>query len=74
MNINFDNQTEVVITELMNNKKCSRKEASNIWFYSETRKIIQDKYSLEHISGARCYDELIMELEHNPYWLKGQFD
>lgn len=69
----FDLQDKVVVDALLkyNNKK--RREAIEMWMSSKTRNLIQCKYKMEHISGARCYDELMMELNNDPYWMKGQF-
>lgn len=74
MNIYFEAQTEVVVKGLMKYRGMDRYKAVETWMKSQTRNLIQNKYNLTHISGARCYDELIMELDSNPYWMKGQFD
>lgn len=70
----FEHQTEVVVRGLMNELIISRDMALKLWIKSETRKAIQDEYNMEHISGARCYDELMMEMQGDPYWMMGQFD
>lgn len=70
----FDMQTEVVVKALMKYKKIERSKALSVWMQSKTKNLIQNEYNMEHISGARCYDELIMELNKDPYWMKGQFD
>ncbi len=73
-NICFINQASIVIRALMDGFGYSRSEAIEIWVKSKTRKEIQEHYKFEHISGARCYDELMMELNHDPYWMHGAFD
>lgn len=70
----FGMQTEIVVKALMKYRKIERSRAISVWMQSKTKKLIQDEYNMEHISGARCYDELIMELDGDPYWMKGQFD
>ena len=58
----------------MKYNKYSRIKAFETWMTSKTREFIQEKYKFEHLSDARCYDELLMELNNDPYWMKGQFD
>lgn len=58
----------------MTNNKLNREDALKLWLNSTTKRVIQDERKLEHISGSRCYDELILEINHDKYWLKGQFD
>lgn len=70
----YNRQTEVVIKALIDKDQYSRAKAAEIWLKSKTRAVIQDEKALDHISGARCYDELKMEMSSDPYWLKGQFD
>ncbi|MBQ8234040.1 MAG: hypothetical protein IJZ36_00470 [Bacilli bacterium] len=69
-----DIQTEMVVGLIMKEQKVPRSTALQIWMTSKTKAVLQDQYGLFHISGARCYDELMMEINKNPYWLKGQFD
>ena len=68
-------QTKLVISYLMRDKKISFGEASRIWYNSKTKKRLQgtsDDYS--YVEPTRCYDELLMELNKNPYWMKGSFE
>ncbi|MBD5508820.1 MAG: hypothetical protein HDR05_12455 [Lachnospiraceae bacterium] len=74
MNKYFNIQAEVVVNGLMKFRGLSRDKALELWTKSKTRQLIQEEYKMEHISGARCYDELLMEIENDPYWMKGQFD
>ncbi len=71
-NIYFKNQNKVVIGQLIKDGY-TLNEATNLWINSDTRKFIQDTKKLKHISGARCYDELQMELRNDKYWLRGDF-
>lgn len=74
MNEYFNMQTEVVIKALMKYEDIDRSKALEIWMKSKTKTLIQNEYKMTHISGARCYDELLMELSGDSYWMKGQFD
>ena len=74
MSDKFSNQTEVVVNALMRNKGVKRSEALEIWLNSTTKRILMDERNMTYLSGARCYDELEMEITGNPYWLKGQFN
>jgi hypothetical protein len=74
MNYFFKHQAEVVVNGLMKLDGFDRTTAIQTWMNSETKRLIQDKYKFEHISGARCYDELKMELEKDPFWMHGSFD
>lgn len=67
-------QTEVVVKALIKYRGLTRSIAIETWMKSKTKQLIQNEYQMTHISGARCYDELIMELDNDPYWMKGQFD
>ena len=70
----FENQTKIVIEALMREKRMGRADAMKLWYTSKTKEIVQGSGTdLSFVSGARCYDELIMEIERYPHWMKGSF-
>jgi hypothetical protein len=73
-NEKLENQTKSVVTILMRLEGIDRTTAIKLWMESKTKRVIQDENNLSHLSGARCYDELKMELTKDPFWMKGQID
>lgn len=69
----FDEQSKVVINELMRLKGYTREKAVRMWMTSNTKKIIQDERGRSFVSGARCYDELLLEFSNNSHWLRNEF-
>ena len=69
----YETQTNVVVTQLQK-KGYTREEALKIWLTSKTKAIIQDEKKMTFVSGARCYDELLMEMNNDSYWMKGSFE
>ena len=54
----------------------SYENATNLWYNSKTKYMLLDwEYPLlAGVSPMRAYDELLMEIEGNPRWMKGQFE
>lgn len=69
----LSSQSEVVIKQLMLDKKLSRTQAMDIWFKSKTKKVLEDN-KLFYVSGMRCYWELTLELSGNENWMKESFE
>lgn len=68
-------QSKMVISFLIKDHKLNLAEATKLWYNSRTKaKLIDGTNDYTHVSPARCYDELIMELNNDPHWMKGQFD
>lgn len=71
----YDNQTSFIIKSLMESKSMSLKDAIELWYRSKTRQAIQKSGTdLSFVSRTRCYDELLMELENNPMWMRVSFE
>lgn len=67
-------QTNIVVVGLMQCNDMTREDALKLWLKSKTKHIIQDEAHLDWVSGARCYDELQLELKNDPSWMNGSFD
>lgn len=68
-------QTKLVISYLMKDKKLQLGEATEIWYNSQTKKKLQDSVEdYSYVAPTRCYDELLMELNGDAHWMKGDFE
>lgn len=68
-------QSELVIKYLMEDKKIQLGTAAKTWYNSRTKKILQDSSKdYSYVAPTRCYDELLMELNNDPHWMKGSFE
>lgn len=68
-------QTELVISYLMEDKHVEIGKAAEIWYNSQTKKRLQDSSEdYSYVAPTRCYDELLMELNRDPHWMKGSFE
>lgn len=68
-------QTELVISYLMKDKKLNFGDASKIWYNSKTkRRLHESSEDYSYVAPTRCYEELLMELNKDPHWMKGSFE
>lgn len=71
----YELQSKFVIEYLMKDKGYSISEASKLWYNSKTKFRLQDtEIDYSYVAPTRCYDELLMELNNDPHWMKGQFN
>lgn len=68
--------SEFVVNWLVEKKGMKQSEAQRTWATSETRKVLFESgiELYRGVSPARAYDELMLELEGSPWWMKGQFE
>lgn len=68
MNDAYAFQNKMVIYHLVNNYGYSIEKATELWFNSKTRHVIQEEEKGDWVSPARCLQELLMEVNHDPMW------
>ena len=69
----LSSQSEIVIKQLMIDKKMTRNQALTCWYNSKTKKILEEK-NMYYVSGIRCYVELIYEMANNSKWMQEPFE
>ncbi len=64
-----------IIATLVQEDGLSYEEAIDLWYDSKTKKelIDSDNPEYEGLYPSRVYDELMMEVDGNPHWLRGSF-
>ena len=71
----YEMQSKFVINFLVKDKKLKVGDATRIWYNSKTKQLLQDtEIDYSYVAPTRCYDELLMEINNDPHWMKGQLD
>lgn len=66
--------TRYVIELIIREQKMTLADATKLWYNSKTKAILldgEDDYT--HLAPAVCYDELMYEVNKDPYWMKRDF-
>ena len=63
------------VVNLTKDKKLNFGDASKIWYNSNTkRRLHESSEDYSYVAPTRCYEELLMELNKDPHWMKGSFE
>lgn len=71
MNDAYLYQNRTVVYNLVTNYGYSLEQATELWYTSKTRHVIQEEEKADWASPARCLQELLMEVNHDPLWNVG---
>ena len=69
----FNDQSELVVSYIMQNYNMNRENAMKAWYNSRTCSEIYNR-QLFYISATRAYSELLMEWQNNDEWMRNPFD
>lgn len=67
-------QNRIVIYRLVTRYGYSLEKATELWYASKTRYVIQEEEQAGWVSPARCLQELLMEVNHDPMWNMDIYD
>lgn len=57
-----------MIYYLVNRYGYSLEQATELWYESKTRHVIQEEEQAGWVSPSRCLQELLMEINKDPMW------
>lgn len=70
----YEVQDEFVISSLVSDLNYELLEATELWYHSKTRHLIQEVYDMYYLSRVRCLDELEKEINKDLTWMYGTFN